>query len=64
MVQPVRVRLVFPRSGQKLFVDVPQHIVCELSNKGSEQRENRLEFPVAGAISQGQRAGETSAFAR
>jgi hypothetical protein len=53
MVQPVRVRLVFSRSGQKLIVDVPPHILSELAARASEQHRNRLELPIAALANNG-----------
>jgi hypothetical protein len=31
MNEPVRVGIVFPRSGQQLFVNVPRHLAATLS---------------------------------
>jgi hypothetical protein len=38
MSQPVRVSLVFPRSGQQVFVNVPRHIADYVDTQRSDHR--------------------------
>ena len=50
MDQPVRVGLVFPRSGQQVFVSVPSHVARNLAPHDSDYRISTREvYPVVNA---------------
>ncbi len=50
MDQPVRVGLVFPRSGQQVSVSVPSHVARNLAVHDNDNRTHSLEVrPVVNA---------------
>ncbi|GEM_PF-6049361 len=50
MDQPVRVGLVFPRSGQQVFVSVPSHVAHNLAPHDADYRTTIREvYPVVNA---------------
>jgi hypothetical protein len=63
MNQPVRVSLVFPRSGQQVFVNVPPHVARYVESLRSDHKQQPSGLYTPSAASHGPRhsGGDTHA---